>query len=393
MTAICPSSGTSSVIVGRPQQLIYLDNLLGFATIPAGMAWAIPFLAYLGVLTYDLPTLCATDPPGFTAFTLAESIAFSTLSFTADFWSCLAKLKDWGATLAWYANCKCDSIGPLAQPAGPAAPANAPAAAPIQQNSCFTITRSVTGFLFGGYTRMPSVPEGEGPATAYTRLPVTADYVTITTKNLPLGASPDSATLDYLFSNDSYAQVGASGFISVASGATTITSLAIPVGATHIYIDVFHAGSANSTNRLVSTCVFHCPGIDSCPTDPTIALQLTEILKLVRLIQRQDVPFSYLTGTVHAGLTGNGELAVQGILGLSVLLTTLPNYYGTQAGDPTQVFDTGYVTVGTSDGWLRSERIDHNPKLLLGIEGSVTKIGYSLSPNIVATITELVREQ
>jgi hypothetical protein len=91
-------------------------------------------------------------------------------------------------------------------------------------------------------------------------------------------------------------------------------------------------------------------------------------------------------------LTGSGQFGVQGLLGLIVNLTTLPAWIGNAAGVPPTNFDAGFVTVGTAGGWQRSVRLEHNPTLVLPIDGAETLVGYTLRPGAVATITELVRE-
>jgi len=52
-------------------------------------------------------------------------------------------------------------------------------------------------------------------------------------------------------------------------------------------------------------------------------------MAMVTLIQRQAAPFGYVPGAIHAGLTGTGVIAIQGLIGCKVDITTLP----TQLGD------------------------------------------------------------
>lgn len=145
---------------------------------------------------------------------------------------------------------------------------------------------------------------------------------------------------------------------------------------------------------------FTCNNTDVCATLvdiwqdlATVQKQLNNLTTLVTLIQRQEVPFGYLTGTVHSGLTGNGDFAVSGILGLFVSLSSVPNSVGEEAGDPVTLFDAGWINVGDSSGWRSRERIRsqqwvHFPQAA----GEVTRVGYSLNPLVTATITELRRE-
>jgi hypothetical protein len=99
----------------------------------------------------------------------------------------------------------------------------------------------------------------------------------------------------------------------------------------------------------------------------------------------------YALGTSHAGLSGNGEFAVSGILGAFVSFTTLPPRVGYRVGDPNVIYEVGYITFGTADGWYPPNTIDHNPWLVLpAFMANVTKIGYSIPADTVLTLTECV---
>jgi hypothetical protein len=116
-------------------------------------------------------------------------------------------------------------------------------------------------------------------------------------------------------------------------------------------------------------------------------------MAMVTLIQRQIVPFAYVTGTSHAGLTGTGSFGISGLLGVKVALTSDPTSLGVRAGTPAELFDRGFVTLGTPDGYPSDYRLEHNPTIILPPRCSAfTTLGYTLHPGVTATITELVRE-
>ncbi len=123
-----------------------------------------------------------------------------------------------------------------------------------------------------------------------------------------------------------------------------------------------------------------------------LGAQMANVTTLTTLVQRQGVPFGYLAGGVHAGLSGNGQFAVSGILGLAVHFTTLPGTYPPHAGDPDTYHQIGKVSVGTADGWLRSWEPTHSPYMILEVSGAITLVGYAFPSGIVATITELRHE-
>lgn len=114
---------------------------------------------------------------------------------------------------------------------------------------------------------------------------------------------------------------------------------------------------------------------------------------MVTLIQRQSVPFAYVPSTAHVGLSGAGTLAISGLLGAKIAVTTLPSALGRQSTTPEEIFDAGFITFGTPDGYPSSFRLEHNPQLILPARCSAfTQLAYDLHPGVVITITELRRE-
>ena len=96
-------------------------------------------------------------------------------------------------------------------------------------------------------------------------------------------------------------------------------------------------------------------------------------------------------GTAHAGLTGHGTIAVAGIVGFKWDLTTIPPVYGSSPGSPTFHFGLGRVSWETGEGWIGEQQLFETPYTLQELPPGVVTIGYSLSPGVVATITELHR--
>jgi hypothetical protein len=112
----------------------------------------------------------------------------------------------------------------------------------------------------------------------------------------------------------------------------------------------------------------------------------------ITLVQRQAVPFDYVTSTTHTGLSGAGAISISGLLGIKINLTTLPLSYGVEGTSPPLHFDLGFVTFGTVDGFGQAVRVDRNPQVILPPRCSAfTDLDYDLAPGVVATITELVR--
>jgi len=123
-----------------------------------------------------------------------------------------------------------------------------------------------------------------------------------------------------------------------------------------------------------------------------IAQELAYARRDVQLIQRQHVPFAYVAGTLHTGLSGAGTITVSTILGLSIQTTTMPPYLSSDMAPVQSWFKLGEVSWGTPDGWMARRIVTHNPHLYLDIDGDITEVGYLFEPGVVANILELVRE-
>jgi hypothetical protein len=190
-----------------------------------------------------------------------------------------------------------------------------------------------------------------------------------------------------------------------AAGVYTLNAYPNDFGSLASYVNYRGVNIQGRTNGTISTDTFDldlnitCGGgcgslaAPCCPPDPVLMGLVARLVNAVDLIQRQSVPFGYVPGTVHAGLTGSNVLAVQGLIGAKVDVTTLPAHFGVAAGTPAEHFDLGWLTWGTADGYPQSERIEHNPQLSLPARaGAFTDLAYNLAAGVVATITELKRE-
>jgi hypothetical protein len=347
--------------------------------------------AAIGSLTYDLTTFCPNGPPAMPTFTvediinLLSPVAFPTTEPSRQ------KFRDFVGNLFWPVFCECSSGTPtLGTPSvypsgGPGTGAAAPTATQLQpchdQVSTFTIDNGgpfeYAAWLWHG---TPSdltslrVIINQGTTGNGTHTPVT--WRVITTTNSGITVKTD-VTLPLLFSQ----QVD----VPVVSGATEIR-----VQGTHSGAD-----SAATTLQIQGFCTSSPigPSAGCCPPDPINQAILAQILDMVTLVQRQAAPFAYVYGANHTALSGHGSIAASGLIGVSVDVTTLPGSYGSRDGSPVELFDLGFVTLGTADGYETSRRIDHDGTLILPPQaGAFTAIGYSLSPGVVVAIRELIRE-
>lgn len=393
MTALCPGGGTSSPNVGASAVTLLASGFVAVVLDKYGagwLKWAIPFLA-LPELT--LNTFCATDPPAIPTFTAAESKALIDLQLGANFDSALSKFGDLVQHLAWYDLCHCNAGTATALPAAPAPPAGTPVytppAAQLAQK-CGGPDPVPYGAYHGHGFQYSNFATTPGATSALVHM--SWSYV---------GGTHSDADVRVFWKGPGLtaAQMVGNTF-RVLEGVQQDVTVAVPIGATELNVEVTEQPAPVSTsNTLLLSADYYCGSIPGslltacCPPDPTLAVQVEAILRMVTLIQRQGVPFGYVPGIVHAALSGAGTLSIQGILGAKVTVTTLPASLGRAGTTPVEYFDMGFLTFGTPDGYPAAYRLERSPQLLLPARCSAfTQLAYDLPPGVVITLTELLRE-
>ncbi len=166
----------------------------------------------------------------------------------------------------------------------------------------------------------------------------------------------------------------------------------------------FRAAVATTTSTLETATVdhtfdFYCGGslptvaeTPCCPPDQIATGLLYQILNLVTLQQRQTNAFAYIAGSSHAGLTGSGTIAVQGILGALLNVSGL-SHYSSDDGEPVTYFRVGDIRFGTDDGYTERVYVDTDSQVIFPASSGVyTVIAYNLEPEVTMTLTELIRE-
>lgn len=390
MTGPC-SGATTGVAKSGLSALTYIGpGAIGGAL--AGLSgWAGAAVgAAIGSLTYDLTTFCPSGPPAMPTFTTADIVALLAPIPTPARSTAAGKFSDFLGNVFWSQLCDCSGGGTSTLGALSAYPAGAPQqlnkypnGTPCFDSAVFTDTGVGAGtFTVGG---LP-VPAGLFPTA----------YVVILTSTITSGAG---------WSENFTAQAKHGPTVD---GTVTVN---VPAGATVTLVLPFNPTLSTST-LLTRTGVsgsgsvsigkqeqFYCGGSPTlpdspcCPPDPIMQSQIQAILDLVTLIQRQAVPFGYITSTAHATLSGAGAISISGLIGVKVSITTLPTSYGIEGTSPPEHFDLGFITFGCADGFPSSVRLTRNPQIITPARcGLYTDLDYDLSPGVVVTITELLRE-
>lgn len=407
---VCASG--SQPKAGAPAALLLTADYM-FSVLPAGLEWMRPLLPYIKpVLVDSMAAFCAGEPPGLpdlTGLTVAAVLAGGQVGAAFVATQALTQVVQ---EYLWYAYCQCISGGTPAAPAAPAAPTvlpvvNPPTLVPVNSTACDHAFGTATGNTpFTNWNELIGSTGSHNGLTPFTPrvLPSGVTTAVITMRNIASG-TPSSYTFTVDFLDNGRDAGGRYNHIStgpsyvVASGATSTVTIAIPSNVVALYCGGTF-GTIPSANTVEVTVDTYCGGAPGspinpcCPPDPTLTGMVLQTLELVRLIQRQSVPFAYVYGVNHTALSGHGSIAVTTpLIGVSVDVTTLPPSYGQVDGTPVELFDIGYVTLGTADGYEKSQRIDHDGLLLLPqAAGVFTSIAYTLSPGVVVAIRELVRE-
>jgi len=398
MTAAC-GGGTSAPLPDFNRAIYIAPSMVAALLNNIPTPWAVALAGAIGALTFEGATFCTVDPPAIPTFTAADTENMLHPEDIANFLPSLGKFKDLVGHYLWYQVCQCTS-GTMGTPGTPpAAPSggvnfNPPAVAPFTPSgqSCATHTYSGT-------------------------VPSDAAFHNIDTYFLPQGATYQTFDLQFTdYTNFAHSAFVYLRYMDAANniyGGPILGHNAAGSSNSHHYeaqipspiynrVQVQMAGEVGGPLvPFTATIREYCgttPGggggsLTPCPPDPVLQMLVNNILSLVTLIQRQSVPFANVDGAAHTGLSGSGELSVQGLIGCRVTLTTTPGGVGVESGDPLTTWNAGWINWGDANGFLKREFISTSPfQTFPSLAGQYTRIGYSLAPGVIATITEIRRE-
>lgn len=398
MTAIC-GGGTSSAQSGYGEALYMVPSMVAALLNNIPTLWAVPLAGFIGAVTYELSSFCATDPPAVPTFTASDVVDLLNPYRPAEFLDAQQKFQDLVGAYAWYQVCKCDTVSTPAPPTAPAAPTGMPSINPPSV---------APGYPTGQACQLTNysldIPgDNTNHQLGWVDLPSGATYITYdgAFTDMPSSPTPDtSATIQFRDSSGGIYGGYTVGYTGALHNQHHQEGALLPQ---YVQFQVSYFGGTGQPTRHIDVSVgIYCgttPGSTGgpyptpCPTDPFVLGLLQQILALTTIIQRQAVPFSYIFGTAHSGLSGEGHIDVQGLLGVKVQLDTYGTGVGVESGDPDEFFEAGWITWGNADGSTKREWITHSPFVSLpSVAGQYTRLGYTLGQGVTATITELVRE-
>jgi hypothetical protein len=418
MTTLC-SGGSSAPKAGVAETIIFAAGSLGSLLNNRGGYWASIAAPLLGVLSYSATSLCSTDPPAQPTISDDEYRALLQLGPWDDLQTALVKLADIITRVVWFDMCECTSVTTPPLPATTLAPPvdvflpdySAGASCPqprvrlvvprTNMGGVYRTWTNITTQVFPGFPTLTSVASaGTAEAQPIIATPpnwgtwtMVLDYVSGTSS----GTHPYAVTINGYDGNRQ--MINTLGSVQVRSGATHQETNAGFSQGTWPYFSVnTNVDSTGYTTdgvvdfQLRMNCTAGGPAGTGCCSDTATIALLSQIMQQVNLIQRQNVPFAYVPGTVHAGLTGTGQITVQGLIGTLVEVTAGTNF-GTASGTPDQIFEAGWITWGNADGFTQREFLANETLVSLpAAAGQYTRIGYTLGQGVTVTITELERE-
>jgi hypothetical protein len=417
---IC-ASGVSALKAGFPHSVV-VDNAYVKSLLPAALSWLYDYLPFMhGLQIGDADAFCSVDPPSFTVPSGADIYAFVTGGPLSQVQAVNQFLIDITEYYLWFGLCECTSVVTPAPAAAPAAPSDLPAvnpvgvvAAPVVPCQTFsgqgtirdvdTSLDLITGRRCDGAGQPTCASLAQTWPAGTTSVEFTAAFTALTGAISPgFGVDPYVAAYN-----------AAGALITIGTSTTVVQGtndtpgyvvhdleLVGSLGAATKAALLVNAAPSPSSNLVTATgqLNFNCntrPPLvaPTCCTaiDPLTTATLNLILQRLDLIQRQIVPFSYVSGPVHSALSGTGTVSVQGILGV-LLNVSVPSRAGDIIGTPDTRFDVGWINFGTVDGYSERIFIDGDSQVILPpTAGAWTLIGYTLLPGASMTLTELIRE-
>lgn len=95
-----------------------------------------------------------------------------------------------------------------------------------------------------------------------------------------------------------------------------------------------------------------------------------------------------VAGTVHSGLSGDGEFACVSLAAIRVQLTGVPTVVDRWIAHPDEYHGAGSVSFTDGDGWTENVEVTHLDCHIPCTVPGTTKVGYHFLTGITATITE-----
>jgi len=397
-----------------PQHIVFSGGLIteGLGLISP---WLLPVALLIDAFLFEVTSQCAGDPPAMpTADALDIRNAIGGV-FNPNFGAWITAVNNLLLNWAWDQYCTCAAGSPSVA-VYPSAPTNTAAPQGSIQVPCYVgdVTRLVAQEPPGNFFAQPAnAALWPNTGVIYQKLdpPRTYDYVTLSVTPLSGTLSVHATGLvvgqtyvtqmSYLDAAHNYlVPSGGGNFTAGAATEDHSWTFAVPAGAVfgHGEISLLGGGApAGETVHATATwnCTSGAPGgpVSPCADSPEVLNLLAQIHRLLTAVyNRQTVPIgSYIEGAVHAGLVGNGtQLLVAACVGVKVTITADTSGQGQHAGNPTYLFNRGFIVPIAVEGPIRAPaRLSYNPQLFQ-LPATTDAVGYTLTQGVTVSITELL---
>lgn len=396
-----------------PETIIYAAGALQGLMQDSGYTWLRALAPLMGVIAWDAAQGCMSDPEPRPDITAADWISLINISNPFLYAAAAEKFAQLVRSLLWEVACWCPDGGTTPPPAAQAPVMGLPTPFGGNPSSgpatpCFEQLSAQKGFFAAPASGVWNgwFPFGQGVAGQTLPIPTGATLIQVDVETVCADPTGPRGEFNIRVVNSGANTTRQAQFPTVCGTESNVPLLIggtatvnINPGDDRFAIEQYFGNSYVTTDEAAVRVRFFCgnaPGqvqTACCPPDDTVMGLLLRTLQTVTLIQRESVPFAYIRGTAHAGLHDNGFIDVQGLLGIIVTLTTTPGWVGVESGEPNALFEAGWFNWGTADGYSERVAIHASPQISLpAAAGQYTRVGYTLSPGVVATITELVRE-
>jgi len=130
---------------------------------------------------------------------------------------------------------------------------------------------------------------------------------------------------------------------------------------------------------------------DLCTLVNPMIDQIALLKQRLDLLQRRLLPFAWISGTTSAGLSGNGTIAVQDVLGVIVNFTTIPAKWGVTYENPSRYIPAlGMLRAMNGTPGDNSRLLHYHDQIVIFDTPWATGIHYDFATGVVANITPIL---
>jgi hypothetical protein len=353
----------------------------------------IPIAAAVGVLSFEVPTFCASDPPPLPTITAQDAMdLLGLLGGTLPSPAVTAKWTQLISYYLWFKLCECSSVG---------TPAPSSSTWPPGVGTNTNVSNPATQAC--AHSNHPSFPLSANPLNDMVfwsgGVPHNPNATQLQIQCFDVGITQNT-TVQLLYYDQNGGQISITTLQVLLVGGPGFTlTIPIPVGTATVQLRFSWAGAMDPAARMTWIADEYCGGgpggllEECCAPDTYTQALLTRIANTLDLVQRYGLPFAYVLGASHSGISGAGTFAISRLLGMRVTITSDTSSHPTTPGTPTYIWDLGWMSIENGDGMIDEVRITRTNQMWFSrlFPTSLT-FGYYLRDGVTATFQEIEAE-